>query len=154
MTFFAKAQYGLINRAIQVATMAHEDQFDKQGMPYILHPIEVMKTVKSKDPMVLQVAVMHDVLEDSDITEVDLRKKFHSNVVDALVCLTHLPDEDYDDYIKRISTNRMAMLVKLADLRHNLCVTRLPDLSDKTHARISKYHRSYKFLKECLKDLD
>lgn len=145
-------QQTMLGVAISLAAQGHEGQFDKSGKVYILHPIHVMNTVKSKDPEVLQIAVMHDVFEDTHIDASLLNSMgFSDRVIYGVEALTHIDNESYEDYIDRITTNRDAMLVKLADLRHNSDITRLKGVTDKDLQRAKKYHNSYIKIKSALK---
>lgn len=115
----------LVERAILTATRAHTGQLDKQGEIYILHPLRVMMAVPA-DPTLRAIAVMHDVLEDSEanghlITATHLlAEDWPSDVVTALVALTHGPEEDYMDYVLRVCDNPLARQVKIFDVNDNL----------------------------------
>lgn len=139
-------------RAIKEASVNHLHQLDKSGQPYILHCLHVMNTVKSKEPEVLQAAVMHDMMEDCEVTVQDLTDMdFSGRVINALKCLTHESGESYTDYILRVATNKDAINIKLADLRHNSDITRLKGVTEKDLKRMEKYHKAYIFLEEKLK---
>ncbi len=149
-----KTQEYMLSYAIKEAAIGHLHQFDKAGQPYILHALHVMQTVKSKDPEVKQIAVMHDLLEDTEMSVTRLYNMgFSERVVQALCCLTHDQGNSYEDYINIICTNRDAMLVKLADLRHNSDITRLKGVTQKDLDRMAKYHRAYIKIKATLKQL-
>jgi len=127
--------------AVEVATKAHEGQTRWNGEPYITHPITVSNAFDLKtQPREKITAVLHDVLEDSNITSQELMQKFPVEIVEALILLTHRPEDTYTDYIMKISNsnnlaNKIAMAVKIADLNHNLS-----DLNHKKHAqRLDKY---------------
>ena len=114
--------------ALELAIQKHKNQKDKSGKPYILHPIHVMETVKSDDAKI--VAVLHDIIEDTDVTEEDLLNAgLSKHIVDAIVILTRSRDEDYMDYVKNLSSNPLAKEVKLADLQHNMDLRRLFNVS-------------------------
>lgn len=137
----------MLGRAIEIAAVAHSGQVDKGGKPYILHPLWVMDRVRHLGEDYMIVAVLHDVIEDSNITFMDLIKEgFNQNVMFALGLLTHDPLISYDDYIKAISTDPIAKAVKLRDLEHNTKVTRLKGLRKKDFDRLEKYHRAYTYL--------
>ena len=107
-----------IDKALQIAAKAHEGQKDKDGQPYILHPLRVMNSVEGDEAKV--VAVLHDVIEDSAVTEDDLRREgFAESVIAAVLCVTHRKDESYADYVVRCKANEVARKVKLADLEDN-----------------------------------
>lgn len=145
-------QQHLLAKAISLAATSHEDQTDRAGLPYIMHCLHVMNTVESKDPEVLQVAVLHDTLEDTSVTQKMLSDSGYSTeVCAALHCLTHCKLESYEVYIEKVCSNKTAMLVKLADLRHNSDITRLKGITPKDFERISKYHKAYTQIKTCLK---
>ena len=108
-----------LEKAIALATKKHAGQLDKAGQPYILHPLRLMLNVESMDQKM--VAVMHDLLEDTDTTIVDLiTLGFSQNVIDAVVALTKKEGESRLDAAKRIVKNSLARTVKLADLADNM----------------------------------
>lgn len=107
----------LVKKALKVAVKAHKGQFDKAGKPYIDHPIHIAKQMETEDEII--VALLHDVVEDTDITLGDLRAHgFPESVINALTLLTHNDNDDYMEYIENIKSNPLAVKVKLADLRH------------------------------------
>lgn len=137
----------LLSKAIALAADMFVDVYDKSGQPYILHCLYVMNNMPKDDPELLMIAVLHDVVEDTNITFADLVDiGMTPRVITALQLLTHDRSQSYDDYIKAIATNRDATLVKIEDLRHNSDITRLKGLREKDFARMEKYHRSYAFL--------
>ena len=110
-------------RAMHIAYNAHHGQTDKGGMPYILHPVHLAEQMP--DEVSACVALLHDVVEDTDWTLDALRAEFPAEVTDAIALMTHAPDEPYMDYVRRIGENPVARRVKLADLAHNTDETRL-----------------------------
>jgi len=137
----------MLGRAIEIAVTAHAGQVDKGGKPYILHPLWVMNKVRHLGEDYMIVAVLHDVIEDSDWTYEQLVKEgFNQNVMYALYALTHTKEMDYDLYIKNISLCSIAKAVKLRDLEHNTKITRLKGLRKKDFDRLEKYHRAYTYL--------
>lgn len=130
-----------LEKAILLAANAHMGQTDKVGDPYILHPLRVM--MKQKSPVARTVAVLHDVVEDSEQTLDDLRAAgFSEEVCAAVDCLTRRDDESYDEMITRILSNPLAQEVKLADLEDNIELRRwLPDDADKKE-RLERYHKA------------
>lgn len=131
--------------ALELAIQKHKNQKDKSGKPYILHPIHVMETVKSDDAKI--VAVLHDIIEDTDVTEEDLLNAgLSKHIVDAIVILTRSRDEDYMDYVKNLSSNPLAKEVKLADLQHNMDLRRLSTLKERDLDRNRKYQIAYHYL--------
>ena len=131
--------------ALELAVEKHKNQTDKAGNPYILHPLHVMENVNSKEGKI--VAILHDIIEDTDITEDYLFKiGLSKRIVDAVVALTRSEDIDYQEYIKNLSSNPLAKEVKLADLEHNMDLKRLPTLEEKDLERNRKYQIAYHYL--------
>lgn len=139
----------MLSLAVSLAAKVFVGVTDRGGNPYILHCLQVMNWVDQNDQELMQIAVLHDVVEDSDYTFNDLRVMgFNDRVVSALESLTHWEGESYGDYIHRVATNRDSIKVKLADLRHNSDITRIKGLREKDIARIEKYHRAYVYLSQ------
>lgn len=131
--------------ALELAVEKHKNQTDKAGNPYILHPLHVMENVNSKEGKI--VAILHDIIEDTDITEDYLLKiGLSKRIVDTVVALTRSEDMDYQEYIKNLSSNPLAKEVKLADLEHNMDLKRLPTLEEKDLERNRKYQIAYHYL--------
>ena len=131
-----------LEKAIQIAVEAHAGTKDKGGKAYILHPISVMMRVETEEEKI--VAILHDVVEDTDWTFDALRKEgFSETIIEALETVTkHSEDEDYDKFIQRSLKNEIGRKVKIADLRENLDVTRIGELNKKDIERINKYKRA------------
>src|SRR5262245_13101870 len=107
-----------LEKAIELATKAHAGQKDKDGHAYILHPLRVMHRVEGDDAKT--VAVLHDTIEDTSLTEADLRAAgFGEPIVAAVVALTHSDEEPYAEYVVRCSQSDLARPVKMADLEDN-----------------------------------
>ncbi len=137
----------LLDKAIYIATKAHLNQTDKAGKPYILHVLRVMFSMDTEEEMIA--AVLHDTIEDSDITIDDLRKEgIPENVLEALVLLTYDKAINYDEYIDAIKVNPLAKKVKIADLQDNANFLRLNNFDDKICKKLEKYFKSYKKLIE------
>lgn len=135
----------MTRKAMKIAYAAHAGQADKTGVPYIYHPIHLAESMTEEKAVIT--ALLHDVVEDTDITIDDLaREGFHGDILTALTLLTHNPAEEYMDYISRLSTCPLARKVKLADLRHNSDVTRLDAIDEKTARRLEKYRRAIQLL--------
>ena len=131
--------------ALELAVEKHKNQTDKAGNPYILHPLHVMENVNSKEGKI--VAILHDIIEDTDVTEDYLLKiGLSKRIVDAVVALTRSEDIDYQEYIKNLSSNPLAKEVKLADLEHNMDLKRLPTLEEKDLERNRKYQIASHYL--------
>lgn len=128
----------MINKAIAIAAKAHDGQVDKGGNPYILHPLRVMMNCESETAKIC--AVLHDVIEDTNITLEDLKSKgFDDEIIAALDCLTKRKGESYDDFVSRVLPNELACRVKLADLADNMDLTRIQNPTVEDEARIQKY---------------
>lgn len=139
----------MLAKAIAFAPEKHMGQFDKGGMPYILHPLKVMHYLKSDDLELMSIAVLHDVVEDTDVTYADLESLGMSErVIAALRLLTKVPGQTLEDYVAGIKTNKDAIHVKLADLRHNSDIRRLKGITEKDMERMKKYNVMYNSLKD------
>ena len=123
--------------AYYIASKAHEGQLDKAGKDYFLHPQRVAD--KFSDYSLKTVAILHDVLEDTWITEELLRKLFPEYICDAVVALTRKSDESYGEFIKRLSCNVFARKVKIEDLADNLDLSRIQEITDEDLNRAKKY---------------
>ena len=136
----------ILDRAQEIAKAAHEGQVDKAGKPYIDHPMRVMKMGKTVEEKIA--GVLHDVVEDSDWTfEMLENELIPQDVLEVLRCVTKLSeDEDYDHFIERVKANPLAVKVKINDLKDNMDITRLNELTEKDLPRLNKYIRAYKQL--------
>ncbi len=135
----------LLGRAVAIAAAAHQDQVDKANAPYILHPLRLM--LRGKTTLEQLVAVLHDVVEDSDWTLERLEAEgFPTEAIAALDCLTRRSDESYDEFIDRVLTNPLAVRVKRYDLEDNMTLTRMTVLTDKDVERLQRYHSVYQRL--------
>jgi (p)ppGpp synthase/HD superfamily hydrolase len=134
-----------VEKALKLALEIHAGQVDKAGKPYILHPLRLMLKFSTDDEMIT--ALMHDVVEDGDITLADLEELgFNKYVVSAIDCLTKRDNESYEAFISRINQNSLAKKIKIEDLKDNMDLTRLDSISDKDIARVKKYHKALSVL--------
>ena len=135
-----------LERAIEIATQAHEGQVDKAGNAYIGHPLRVMAMGKNEQEKIA--GVLHDIVEDTPWTfEMLEAEGFAPEIIAALKCVTKISEnEDYDDFIERVKKNPLAVAVKINDLTDNMDIRRLPYLSDKDVKRLKKYLKAYKKL--------
>jgi hypothetical protein len=139
----------MLNKALEIAAKAHAGQVDKGGNLYILHPLRVMITRETELERIC--AVLHDVVEDSDITLEDLKKEgFSEEVIRVLDCLTKREGEDYNAFIDRVLTNETACHVKLADLIDNMNLTRIPNPTAEDEERLRKYQKAADRIDEAL----
>ena len=138
----------LIAAAGAIADRAHHGQVDKVGGEYIVHPRSVATRVTPQSAEFIATALLHDVIEDSDITASDLLAEgIPESVVDAVTLLTRTEDVAPQEYYARIRTNQMALAVKLADLADNTDPDRLDRLPDDTQVRLrTKYRNAYRCL--------
>ncbi|MBJ9984324.1 guanosine-3',5'-bis(diphosphate) 3'-pyrophosphohydrolase [Acinetobacter sp. S40] len=134
-----------LEKAIALATKKHAGQLDKAGQPYILHPLRLMLNVEGMDQKM--VAVMHDLLEDTDTTIVDLiTLGFSQNIIDAVVALTKKEGESRLDAAKRIVKNSLARTIKLADLADNMDLSRIQSPTQRDFLRLEEYKKVKEFL--------
>lgn len=142
----------MLSKAILIATLGHEGQFDKGGNPYILHPLTVMHKLKSTEEEVQSAAVLHDVMEDCSGKKITLGDRvvvisfamlkeegFSDRVIDCVRCLTKMPGQTYEEYKAVVLSNMDAMKVKAEDLRTNSDLRRLKGITEKDVARTAKY---------------
>jgi len=134
-----------LEHAITIAAGAHAGQVDKAGAPYILHPLRLMLQMTTTDERI--VAVLHDVVEDSEWTfEGLLQEGFSRAIVDAVESVTRRGDETYEAFVLRAAENPLGRRVKLADLRDNCDLSRIAEPSEEDHRRVAKYKRAIALL--------
>ena len=134
-------------KAMKLCFEAHKDQKDKSGIPYVFHPIHLAEQMTSEKATI--VALLHDVIEDTEYTISDLAKEgFDDEVLDAISLMTHDDNVKYMDYVREIGKNPIAKEVKLADLRHNSDLTRLDVVDEKALERRNNYLKAIAFLEE------
>lgn len=125
-------------KAMKLCFEAHKNQLDKSGMPYVFHPFHLAEQMH--DEVTTVVALLHDVVEDTDYTLEDLKQMgFSSQVIEAIALMTHEEGVPYLDYVRRIKGNPIAKAVKLADIDHNSDVSRL----DPEDPRIPYWQKKY-----------
>lgn len=136
--------------ALEKAWKAHEGQKDKAGMPYILHPVHVAEQMK--DEIAVCAALLHDIVEDTDVTSEELERDFPEEVTDAVKILTREKNTDYMEYISIVSSNPVAREVKLADLAHNSDPDRMAMCSGisekKKKELLDRYSAAEQYLRE------
>lgn len=131
-----------IEDAIRLALDKHHGQTDKSGAPYILHPLRVMAGMQTEAERI--VAVLHDVVEDSDVTLDDLRRMGYSaEIVAAIDHLSRREDETYEQFIQRIKPHPLAVRVKLGDLLDNMDIRRNAALDEKALERFQRYQKAW-----------
>lgn len=133
----------MLEKAMILAAKGHTGQVDKGGQPYILHPVRVMLQCETVEEKI--VALLHDLLEDTEYTADDLRAEgFSEEIIAAVSCLTHREGEEYLEYIERICKNPLAAKVKFADLQDNMNIQRIPNPTEKDYQRLQKYAKARK----------
>ena len=137
----------LTKKALKLCFEAHKEQVDKSGMPYVFHPFHLAEQMTEEATTV--VALLHDVVEDTDISFENLEiQGFSDEILNALKLLAHDKSIPYMDYVAEIKKNIIATKVKLADLKHNSDLTRLSVVDEKALKRKEKYEKAIKFLEE------
>ncbi len=143
----------MTRKAMALAYGAHHGQTDKSGVPYVFHPARV--AAGFTDETEACAAWLHDVVEDTAYTVEDLRRAgFSEAVCEAVHTLTHDKSVPYAEYVKTIAADPVARAVKLADLRDNMDLSRLPALDAEAARRLEKYRAAYAYLTGDLTALD
>lgn len=133
-------------RAMKLCFEAHKEQVDKSGMPYVFHPFHLAEQMHDEKATI--VALLHDVIEDTDYTFEDLRSAgFDNEIIEALKLMTHDDSVPYMEYVTAIKSNPIASAVKLADLEHNSDLSRLDVIDEKALKRKEKYATAIALLK-------
>lgn len=147
-------QSELTKKAFDIVVKEFDGVKDKGGKPYIGHLMRVANGVPLGGSDIREkltaVGLLHDLIEDTEWTEKDLRKEFPNDVVDAVVALTKVDGESYDQYVQRVMANELAIRVKISDLKDNMDVTRLPELGEYEIKRLKKYHMTYNILSKMI----
>ncbi|WP_373876510.1 GTP pyrophosphokinase [Paenibacillus spongiae] len=134
-----------IELAISIALHTHKGQRDKGGNPYILHPIAVMNRVGTMEERI--VAVLHDVIEDSDVTLQHLREQgFSEEIIEAISLLTKSEDDRYEEFIEKTLSNQIARKVKIADIKVNMDLLRIKEPTQHDYERLEKYRKAIEIL--------
>ena len=137
----------LTKKALKLSFEAHKDQVDKSGMPYVYHPFHLAEQMKAEETTI--VALLHDVVEDTDYTLNDIKAMgYPDSVIDALALMTHDKSVPYMDYVAKIKSNPIAKAVKLADLNHNSDLSRLDFVDEKALERAKRYEDAIELLTE------
>lgn len=132
-----------VEDAIALAARAHQGQRypSPEAEPYVFHPLRVMLSLR--DPIDQMAGVLHDAVEDTDLELHDLEEAgYPTEVVAAIESLTHRSNESYEEYIERVSANKIARRVKVADLWENLANNRRHPASPENRDRIARYERA------------
>jgi len=140
----------LLEKARKVAETCHKGQVDRAGKPYMNHLLTVSNGIKDLGETYAVVGMLHDTVEDTDMTVEKLRELFGDEVAEAVGLLTHDDSLPYLDYVRKVkkSGNPYAIAVKKSDLRNNMDLTRLPVVTEKDLKRVEKYKKAYAILSE------
>lgn len=131
--------------ALKLCFEAHKDQTDKSGLPYVFHPFHLAEQMPDEKTTV--VALLHDVIEDTDYTLDDMKNMgFSDDILSAIALMTHDDGVPYMEYVALIKKNPIAKMVKLADLRHNSDMSRLDKVTAHDRKRAEKYKKAIEFL--------
>ena len=137
----------MTKKALRLCFDAHKDQKDKSDLPYVFHPVHLAEQMTDEATTI--VALLHDVIEDTDVTLADLQAEgFSREILDAVALLTHDKSVNYTDYVLKIKENPIAKAVKLADLTHNSDTTRLEVVDEAALKRRQKYLDAIQLLTE------
>ena len=137
----------LTNKALCIAYDAHHGQKDSNNIPYIFHPLHLAEQMD--DEISCCCAILHDVVEDTNVTMEELAEIFPKEVMDVLKLLTHGDDVPYEQYVRAIKTNPIAVKVKLADIAHNSDQSRCIG-SDIPQAKLDAWNAKYAKAKQIL----
>jgi len=124
----------LLSKAIEISAKSHSGQLDKCNKPYILHPIRVMNHCREINEKI--VAILHEVIEFTDVTLEYLSSYFNNNIIEAIDCLTRRENESREEYLNRVKMNNISLVVKLKDIEDNTTCSRMVGLDDETVSRI------------------
>jgi (p)ppGpp synthase/HD superfamily hydrolase len=152
----AQTQQNTIDQALALSVARFQGMVDEDGQPYILHCLRVMMSFT--DPVLQQIGLMHDLIEDTSVTLEELRQQgFSEEIVHAVSLLTRTADIGYAEYVIRLKENALAKQVKLADLRDNSALWRALYRSsrpEKDLKQAGRYILSYQFLEDRIDQAD
>ncbi len=137
-----------LQRAIEIAVEAHAGQTDRAGQPYILHPMRVMFHVCSEAEQT--VAILHDVVEDNPAWPLArlAEEGFADDILQAVDDISRREGESYEDFVRRAAQRPLARAVKLADLRDNMNIERLPSFGEEDAERLARYHKALVYVRQ------
>ena len=136
----------LLEKAAKICLSIHAEQRDKAGKAYFQHPFRVALNLESEEEKI--VALLHGCVEDGDIDKEFLKRQaFPANIIDAIIAISKYPDEEYEDFVKRLAPVELARKVKIKDLEDNLNIQRLNKLTEEDLSRCNKYLKALDYLK-------
>lgn len=136
----------LINKAKKLAFEYHKDQRDRAGKPYLEHLKTVADGLSIKEEDYICVAWLHDIVEDHNYPVEKIRDEFGNDIASAVMAISKIKGESYQDYLNRVKSHDIARIVKLSDLAHNMQLSRLPKVTLKDLQRVEKYKKAKEFL--------
>lgn len=135
----------LYDIALRIAIEAHKGQKDKAGRDYMMHPIRVAE--RCKKPMAKNVALLHDTIEDTNVTVEHLKKRgFPEEIINGVLSVTKREGETYEGFVQSAAQNPLGREVKLADLEDNMDIRRLENITDEDVVRLRKYLKAWQYL--------
>ena len=138
----------LINKAKKLAFEYHKEQRDRAGKPYLDHLKTVADGLSIKEEDYICVAWLHDIVEDHNYPVEKIKAEFGNEIASAVLAISKVKGEDYQDYLNRVKANEIARIVKLSDLNHNMQLSRLPKVTSKDLQRVEKYKKAREFLED------
>ncbi|MBD5112070.1 MAG: GTP pyrophosphokinase [Ruminococcaceae bacterium] len=133
--------------AYDLARIAHNGAVDKGGNPYINHPTAVASQFSCTYRICT--AYLHDVVEDTDYTvDMLIDKGIDPRVAESVRLITHSKSVDYSEYLEILSSDPIAVDVKIADMLHNSDLSRIKSYDEKTLSRMRRYNNGLRFLAE------
>ena len=136
----------LLQKAISIAHNSHKNQYNVNGEPYILHPMRIMLKTKNEEQMIT--AVLHDVVEKSDVELDHLEiEGFNKDILAAVDALSRKNDELYDSYISRVLKNKLAIKIKIIDLIDNIKIHKSMDVKENTSIKLIQYENALSMIK-------
>ncbi|MGC6325720.1 HD domain-containing protein [Pasteurella multocida] len=137
----------LSRKAEEYAKSIHSHQLDKAGKPYIEHLAFVADFVANQSDDVIATAWLHDSVEDTETSLEDITRLFGDVIAEAVNAITKQQGENYQDYLVRVKSNEIARKVKVADLTHNMDLSRLLCITEQDRKRVEKYQMALEFLR-------
>lgn len=135
----------MTRKALKLCFEAHKNQLDKTGLPYVFHPFHLAEQMKDENTTI--VALLHDVVEDTEYTIEAIKSfGFNDEVIEAISLLTHDEKVPYLEYVLKLKSNPIAKAVKLADLMHNSDLSRLETITERDLKRTEKYKNAIQIL--------
>ena len=132
-----------LHKAITIACEAHQGQSSINGEPYILHPLRLLIKAKSNEERII--AVLHDVIEKTNISLADLKNKgFDQNIISSIDSLSRRRNESYIEYIERLMQNKISVKIKLLDLVDNIKIHSENNKDGIYDAKINQYKNALK----------